>query len=132
MPTKLPTALKPIEWVGSSKEDLMQFPPEAAREVGHALYLAQLGRKAPSVKPLRGDDEFAGAVALEIVEPHDGDTFRAVYTAKLEGVVYVLHAFQKKSKNGISTPLKEITMIKRRLKMARALHIEQQKKRGAS
>jgi phage-related protein len=65
---------------------------------------------------LRG---FAGAGVLEIVDDHDGDTYRAVYTVRFAGAVYVLHAFQKKSKRGIATPKAELDLIKQRLKRAR-------------
>jgi len=78
-------------------------------------YLAQIGDKHPTAKPLKG---FSGAGVLEIVDNYDGDTYRTVYTVKLAGVVYVLHAFQKKSKKGIATPKKDIDMIKKRLKLA--------------
>ena len=67
---------------------------------------------------------FEGASVLEIVEGHDGDTYRAVYTVRLEDVVYVLHAFQKKSKRGIATPKRHVDLIKSRLKDARAHHEE--------
>jgi phage-related protein len=83
--------------------------------MGYALYQAQLGLKAQSAKPLRG---FRGAGILEIVEDHQGDTYRAVYTVKFSKIVYVLHAFQKKSKKGIATPKPDINLIKRRLKAA--------------
>lgn len=122
MPSRSRDALTPIEWIGSSREDLKQFPLEAVREVGFALYAAQQGRKSPAAKPLSGDASFKGAIALEIVEDHDGNTYRAVYTAKFRGVIYVLHAFQKKSKTGIATPVKEIAVIKRRLRLAAERH----------
>ena len=92
---------KPLKWIGSSKEDLKAFPTEVRKPMGHALYLAQINLKSPTAKPLRG---FAGASTLEVVEDHDGSTYRAVYTVKFQGIVYVLHAFQKKSKKGIATP----------------------------
>ncbi len=76
--------------------------------MGYALYLAQCGEKHPDAKPLKG---FKGAVILEVVEDFDTDTYRAVYTVKFEGVVYVLHAFQKKSKRGIATPKQDIELI---------------------
>jgi len=69
-------------------------------------------------QPLKG---FKGAGVLEIVSDFDGNTFRAVYTVRIKGVIYVLHAFQKKSKKGISTPKTEIDKIKRRLKEAESL-----------
>jgi phage-related protein len=107
---------KPVRWVGSSKDDLRAFPQEVRRRVGGALWDAQLGLKATFAKPLRG---FGGAGVLEVIDDHDGDTYRAVYTISFAGVVYVLHAFQKKSKRGIATPKAELDLIKRRLKRAR-------------
>lgn len=109
-------SLKPVEWVGSSLEDLREFPEEVQQVVGYALYLAQCGEKHPSAKPLKG---FKGAGVLEVVEDFDGDTYRAVYTVKLASVIYVLHAFQKKSKQGIATPKQDIELIETRLKRAR-------------
>ena len=85
---------KPVEWVGSSREDLQAFHDEAKKNIGHALWFAQKGDKHPSAKLLRG---FGGAGVLEVVEDYDGDTYRAVYTVKFAGVIYVLHCFQKKS-----------------------------------
>ena len=107
---------KPVRWVGCSKEDLRSFPEEVRRQVGGALWDAQLGLKAPFAKPLKG---FRGAGVLEIVDDFDGDTYRAVYTVRFAGAVYVLHAFQKKSKHGIATPRAELDLIERRLKRAR-------------
>lgn len=77
------SSLKPVEWVGSSLDDLKQLPNEVQQVVGYALYLAQCGEKHPSVKPLKG---FKGAGVLEVVEDF-GDTYRAVYTVKLEAVI---------------------------------------------
>ena len=108
--------LKSVEWIGSALDDLRQFPEEVQQTVGFALYRAQLGKKHPDAKPLKG---FGGAGVLEIVERFDGDTYRAVYTVKFESAVYVLHAFQKKSKRGIATPQKDIALVKTRLKRAR-------------
>jgi len=83
--------------------------------MGYALYQAQLGLKAVSAKPLRG---FGGAGILEIVEDHQTDTYRAVYAVKFSEFIYVLHAFQKKSKKGIATPKPDIDLIRRRLSIA--------------
>lgn len=83
--------------------------------MGYALYQAQLGLKDLSAKPLRG---FSGAGVIEIVEDHQTDTYRAVYTVKFSEFVYVLHAFQKKSKKGRATPKSDIELIKRRLNVA--------------
>ncbi len=107
---------KPLRWVGSSKEDLSDFPRDVRRRVGSALWDAQCGRKAPYAKPLRG---FGGAGVLEVVDDCEGDTYRAVYTLRFAAVVYVLHAFQKKSKRGIATPKHELDLIEQRLKRAK-------------
>lgn len=112
---------KPLIWMGSSKRDLMGFPEDVKDVFGFALHLAQNGEKHMDAKPLKG---FAGAKTLEIVEDFQSDAYRAVYTLKLEGCVYVLHCFQKKSKKGIATPKTHIELIKARLKDAEKLHAE--------
>ncbi|MGB3758092.1 MAG: type II toxin-antitoxin system RelE/ParE family toxin [Rivularia sp. (in: cyanobacteria)] len=111
--------LKPVEWIGSSLNDLKEFPEEVQQVVGYALYLAQCGEKHENAKPLKG---FKGAGMLEIVEDFDSNTYRAVYTVKLADVIYVLHTFQKKSKRGISTPKQDIELIEARLKRAKEYH----------
>jgi phage-related protein len=83
----------PLEFIGSAEDDLFVFPPTVKRVIGFAIRIAQKGGKHPDAKPLKG---FKGAGVLEIMSDFDGNTFRAVYTVKLKGVVYVLHAFQKK------------------------------------
>jgi phage-related protein len=112
---------KPVVWIGSSLVDLKDFPATVQSDIGYALYFAQDGIKHSSAKPLKG---FKGAGVLEIVENYDGDTYRAVYTVKMAGVVYVLHTFQKKSKQGITTPRQDIALIAARLKLAEAHHSE--------
>lgn len=108
-------AVKPVRWIASSRGDLREFPEPVRLRVGGALWEAQKGGKAPWAKPLRG---YGGAGVVEIVDDHDGDTYRAVYTVRFEGVVYVLHAFQKKSKSGIATPKKDWALIETRLRRA--------------
>jgi phage-related protein len=108
---------KPIIWIGSSREDLRSFPQKVRRDIGRALYAAQMGDTDPAAKPMKG---FGGASVMEIVGRLFGNTWRAVYTVRFRGVVYVLHAFQKKSKSGIATPKSEIRLIQRRL--ADAVH----------
>jgi phage-related protein len=93
------------------------FPDAVQDAMGYALYKAQLGAKHDSAKPLKG---FGGAGVLELVADHVGDTFRAVYTVKFATAIYVLHAFQKKSKTGIKTPAEDLELIERRLKVAEA------------
>jgi phage-related protein len=112
--------LKPVVWVGSARVDLTAFPDEVKDSIGFALFAAQQGGKHRDAKPLRG---FSGAGVLEIVADHGGDTYRAVYTLRFPRRVYVLHAFQKKSKKGIKTPKAEIELIKSRLKRAAEEHV---------
>jgi phage-related protein len=107
--------------MGSSRKDLKAFPEDVQRDVGYALYGAQCGEEYASVKALKG---FGGRSVLEIVAPHDGDTYRAVYTVKFADAIYVLHAFQKKSKSGVATPKTEIDLIRRRLADAERLHTQ--------
>ena len=107
--------LKPVIFIGSSLIDLKEFPPDVQNDIGYALYFAQTNLKHPKAKPLKG---FKGAGVLEIVEDYDGDTYRAVYTIKLAETVYVLHVFQKKSKQGIATPKQDLELIEKRLKLA--------------
>jgi phage-related protein len=106
-------------WVGPSRKELKAFPRPVQRAVGLALYAAQLGETPPDAKPLKG---FGGAGVLELLEDHRGDTYRAVYTVRFATKIYVLHAFQKKSKHGIATPQKEIELIRARLKWAERLY----------
>lgn len=87
--------------------------------MGYALYVAETGGKHPDAKPLKG---FGGGGVLEIVEDHDGDTFRAVYTIQFAGALYVLHAFQKKSRKGIRTPKGVLDLVNQRLKAAKEHH----------
>jgi phage-related protein len=106
-------------------EDLRAFPAEVRDAIGYALYLAQTGRKDPKARPLKG---YKGAGVLEVREDHAGDTYRAVYTVRFAEFVYVLHAFQKKSKHGIATPPKELALLARRLRTAEMDHAERSKK----
>ena len=117
----------PLEWVGSSRKDLSEFPAAVKEDIGYALHLAQTGEKSACAKPLKG---FGGAGVLEVVADFDGDTFRAVYTVKFKGVLYVLHAFQKKSKKGSETPKAELDLVKARLKLAEADYERRQKEKN--
>jgi phage-related protein len=108
-------SLKPLIWVGSSRKDLREFPDPVQDRMGYALYVAQLGGKHRDSKALSG---FGGAGVLEVIGDFRGDTFRAVYTVRFAGAVYVLHAFQKKSKTGRETPRREIELIQQRLREA--------------
>jgi phage-related protein len=108
-------AIKPVNWVGSSYRDFQAFPEAVKDSMGFALYRAQVGKIHERAKPLRG---FGGAGVVELVENYRTDTYRAVYTVRFADFVYVLHAFQKKSKKASETPRHEIDLIRRRLKAA--------------
>jgi phage-related protein len=116
-------SLKPVIWVGSSRKDLRAFPRQVRADMGQALYATQMGDTDPAAKPLKG---FGGMRVMEIVDRHDTNTYRAVYTVQFSDVVYVLHAFQKKSKRGIAMPPKDIELIRSRLADAGRLHQERQ------
>ena len=118
---------KVVEWVGSSLDELRSFPADVRRVVGQALDDAQKGGEHPSVKALKG---FGGRNVLEVVDDFDGDTYRAVYTVRFAGVLYVLHAFQKRSNKGIATPKHELDLIMARLKRAEE-HYKQNYMKGA-
>ena len=106
---------KPVEWVGSSKRDFLEFPKPVIGEMGNALGVAQFGGKHPSAKPWKG----LGSGIFEIVEDFDGDTYRAIYTVRFREAVYILHAFQKKSPKGIRTARGDVELVAQRLKAAR-------------
>ena len=103
--------MKDLQWLVSSKKDLMKFPSQVIHEMGYALYLAQMGKTSPYVKKFKG----FGANNFEIVCRYDTDAYRLIYALK-ENTVFVIHAFQKKSNKGIKTPKQEIEIIRQRLK----------------
>ena len=107
--------MKRLHWVSSSKKDVLGFPDQVRHDVGYMLWLAQLGDKGINAVPMVG---FGGASVLEVVVDDHGNTYRAVYTVRFRQAVYVLHAFQKKSKRGIATPQPDIDLIRSRLKVA--------------
>ena len=107
---------KPIKWVGSAKRDLDAMPDDVQDVFGHAIDLAQAGGRHQDAKALSG---FGSAGVVEVVEDFRGDTYRAVYTTKFAGWIYVLHCFQKKSKSGIKTPQADLDLINARLKAAK-------------
>jgi phage-related protein len=104
--------MKPLVWMGSSREDLRAMPQQVRRDIGQALYTAQQGETDPAAKPLKG---FGSARVMEIVERYRGDAYRVVYTVHFADAIYVLHVFQKKSTRGIATPKPDMDLIKRRL-----------------
>ena len=109
------SGVRPVVWMGSSRDDLRDFPSQVRSDLGKALYAAQQGDTDPAAKPLKG---FGATRVMEIVDRHDTNTYRTVYTAQFADALYVLHAFQKKSKKGIATPKPDIELIKQRLRIA--------------
>ena len=108
-----------VIWVSSSLEDLRRFPEPVQKVMGFALFQAQRGDKHLQARPLKG---FGGAGILEIIEDFDGNTFRAVYTVRFSDAVYVLHAFQKRSKKGSETPKRDMDVVRSRLRMVGESH----------
>lgn len=117
--------MKNTIFLGTSKDNILDFPVEVRKEIGFAIYTAQGGGKAINATPLIC---FKGSGVVEIISNHSGDTFRSVYTTRFGNTVYVLHAFQKKSKSGVATPPKELEMVRRRLKQAEIHYLEELKK----
>jgi phage-related protein len=101
-----------ISWVASSLKDLQKFPEAVQGQITFALEIAARGEATENAKPMKG----LGAGVFEIEIRYRADAYRAVYAVRLGSEVYVLHAFQKKSKSGIRTPQREIDLIRERLK----------------
>ncbi len=103
---------RPISWIKAARKDFEDFPEGACLEILRALTIAAEGGKADIAKPLKG---FESGV-LEIALPYRRDAYRVVYALQLDMDIWVVHAFQKKSKTGIKTPQAEIELIRTRLK----------------
>lgn len=116
----LPRPIKALRWIASARKDYREFPEEVQDSFGFELFLAQTGQHPPSAKPLKG----FGSGVVELIEDHDGDTYRAVYTVRFETAIYVLHSFKKKSKRGVKTPQGDVELIRRRLRDAQADNAE--------
>lgn len=123
--------VRPLGWVGSSRKDYAEFPEKVQDDIGYRLYRVQAGGGVfPPAKALnRG--ALKGLGIFELAENYDGDTFRAVYTVELDNVVYVLHAFKKKSKSGIATPQHDIDLIRARYQDAVHVHARRLRIDGA-
>ena len=116
--------VRPVAWVGASKKDYDEFPAKVQDDFGYRLHRVQTGAAPfPPAKPL-SEGVLKGLGIHELGADYDGDTYRAVYTVKLEGVLYVLHAFKKKSKTGIATPRHEIELIQARYGVAVQAHAQ--------
>jgi phage-related protein len=114
--------VKDLQWLGSSKKDLMKFPEDVRQEMGYAIYVAQKGDTYKKTKPFKG----FGSGVYEITIEEDTNAYRSVYIVNIADKVYVVHCFKKKSKKGIETPKEELVVIKERLT---TLKLEMLKKR---
>jgi phage-related protein len=111
---------KPVHFVASSLKDLQALPAVVRGSFGRLLLDTQYGETPYGAKPLKG---FGGAGVLELIENYDTNTYRAIYTVRLAGAVYVLHVFQKKSRKGIATPKSDLDLVRLRYEMARQHHV---------
>jgi phage-related protein len=111
--------MRKLIWIGSSEKDFNKFPIEIKETALHALSKAQEGSRALGVKTFRGSGD---ASIVEIIDNDESGTYRTVYTVRFPKALFVLHAFQKKSKSGIKTPKQDIDLIERRLKTAEQIY----------
>ncbi len=109
--------MRPLVWLGTSLRNLRAFPDEAKKIIGDELQLIQFGAMPKDAKPFKG----VGSGVFEIAVRHDGEAYRTVLAVQLGRNIYVLHAFQKKSKKGIATPKPDVDLIKQRYKEAKEL-----------
>jgi phage-related protein len=103
-------ALNPVRWLGSSLKDLRSFPPEVRSSVGQAIYTARRSLKDPAAKPMKG---FEASTVMEIVAFFHGDTWRAVYTVRLKGFIYVTSCISEEIQVRDRYTKKEIDLIRR-------------------
>ena len=115
--------LRGVVWMGDAKNNLREFPEGARKLIGDELQLIQFGGMPRGTKPFKG----IGSGVLEIAVRYDKDAYRTVVAVQLAKKLYVLHAFQKKSKRGIETPKRDIELIKRRYREARELASHEEK-----
>ena len=108
---------KELYFIASAYDDLLDLPPTVRKEFGHTLWLVQQGGTPDNASPFEGS---RANEIMKLTERYDTDTYRAVYTAKFERAVFVLHVFKKKSKSGIRTPQKEVETVTKRLQQAKA------------
>jgi phage-related protein len=118
--------LRPLVWLGNSRRNLQAFPVEARKLIGDELQLIQFGGMPKDAKPFKG----VGSGVFEIALRHDAEAYRTVLAVQLGAKIYVLHAFQKKSKRGIATPKQDVDLIKQRYNEAKELAEHEKEDRG--
>ena len=104
--------MKKVSWIKAARKDFEKFPQEAQVEIMRALTVAAEGRKVDIAKPLKGFDSGVYEIALRFRT----DAYRTIYALNIGEEVWIIHAFQKKSRSGIKTPQHEIDLIKERIK----------------
>ena len=109
--------LRPVVWLGNSKRNIRGFPEGAQKLIGDELQLIQFGGMPKDAKPFKG----IGSGVLEIAVRYDTDAYRTVLAVQLGKKIYVLHAFEKKSRKGIETPKQDVDLIRKRYQEAKEL-----------
>jgi phage-related protein len=120
-----PPVLRPVVWMGNSKKSLREFPDGAQKLLGDELQLIQFGGMPKDAKPFKG----VGSGVLEIALRYASDAYRVVLAVQIGKRIYILHAFQKKSKKGIETPKRDVDLIKKRYAEAQELAHEHEKEK---
>ena len=118
-----PPVPRPVVWLGSSKQNIRNFPRGAQKLLGDELQLIQFGGMPKDAKPFKG----VGSGVLEIALRYASDAYRVVLGLQIGKRIYILHAFQKKSKRGVETPQRDVDLIKKRFAEARELAYEHEK-----
>jgi phage-related protein len=113
----MPMDSRAVSWLKGARKDFEEFPEDAQIELARALAVLTGGRMPDIAKPLKG----FGSGVMELALRHRGDAFRVVYALKIDADIWVVHAFQKKSKSGIKTPKQEIDLIHDRLRRLREM-----------
>ena len=112
-----PPKLRPVVWLGNSKKNILDFPEDVRKLIGDELQLIQCGGMPKDAKAFKG----VGSGVIEIALKYDKEAYRCVQAVQLGETIYVLHAFQKKAKKGISTPKQDVNLIKQRYSDAKEL-----------
>jgi phage-related protein len=110
-------AQRPLVWLGDSKKNIQSFPKGAQKLLGDELQLVQFGGMPKDAKPFKG----IGSGVIELALRYASDAYRVVTAVQLGARIYVLHAFQKKSKKGIGTPKRDVDLIRKRYSEAQEL-----------
>lgn len=108
---------RPVAWVKAAQKDFEIFPKDVQLRMRRALTIAAEGQKSDIAKPMKG----LGSGVFEIALKYRTDAYRAIYAVQIEEVVWVIHAFKKKSKAGIKTPKQEIDLVRQRIKAVKEM-----------